>query len=36
MDLLRKCAREKHNNMLLGDDSLSVSGDSDVEEKPAG
>ena len=26
--------REKHNNMLLGDDSLSVSGDSEVEEKP--
>jgi hypothetical protein len=25
--------REKHNNMLLGDDGLSVSGDSDIEEK---
>jgi hypothetical protein len=25
--------REKHNNMLLGDDGISVSGDSDVEEK---
>jgi hypothetical protein len=25
--------REKHNNMLLADDGLSVSGDSDVEEK---
>ena len=26
--------QEKHNMMLLGDDGLSVSGDSDVEEKP--
>jgi hypothetical protein len=25
--------REKHNNMLFGDDGFSVSGDSDVEEK---
>ena len=26
--------REKHNNMLLGDDGISISGDSDVEETP--
>lgn len=26
--------REKHNMMLLGDDGISISGDSDVEEKP--
>jgi hypothetical protein len=26
--------REKHNNMLFGDDGISISGDSDVEEKP--
>jgi hypothetical protein len=26
--------REKHNMMLMGDDGVSLSGDSDVEEKP--
>jgi hypothetical protein len=26
--------REKHNNMLFGDDGISISGDSDVEVKP--
>jgi len=33
-NFVEEMRREKHNNMLLGDDGISISGDSDSEEKP--